>query len=142
MKEGLYAEVRAVVEARIEAGETVALAWVTHQVVANHDGIDGPDVEFYRLCAFDAIQRVAKRIIGRYEPAAASDGQLVMEGFEHALKAYPVERGGDRVLVPTDQLTAAELEARADEYDRMADGCRQHAKELRYLARTRTGEAA
>ena len=35
------------------------------------------------------------------------------------------------VLVPTDQLTDTELDAKANEYGRMAEGCRLHALELR-----------
>lgn len=137
MTESLYSKVRSIIDTRLDAGEIVALTWITHQIVADHDGIQGEDAEFYRLCAYDAIQRVAKRVLGKYEASTTPDAQLIMDGFEHAQRAYPVERNGERVLVPTDLLTAEELEARASEYDRMAAGCRAHAKELRYLARTR-----
>lgn len=133
--EGIRADVRAFIDEKVEAGEIVQVRWIVHEIVASRSEIDGYDADFYRACAFEVITKVAKECIGKYEATPQASAQLVMDGFEYAQKAYPVERSGDRVLVPTDQMTVEELNARADEYERMAAGCRLHAKELRYLAR-------
>jgi hypothetical protein len=65
-----------------------------------------------------------------------------MDGFEHLQKAYPVERGDGREIVPVSQLTDLELEARAAEYDRMAEGCKKHALEIREYINSRVMSAA
>ena len=139
--EGIRAEVRAHIDTRIDRGEVVLVKWVAHKVVSDRSAFEGDDAEFYVVCAYEVVSKLAKEVIGKYTPKAEPDSQLVMSGFEYAQKAYPVERDGDRVLVPTDQLTEDELNERADEYERMGHGCFQHAKELRYLAAHSSAEA-
>lgn len=132
--ENVRTDVRKFIDDKIDNGETVVVSWITHQVISERAGVEGEDADFYRACAFDVVARVAKECIGKYAPKSQGDAQLVMDGFEYAQKAYPVDRGGDRVLVPTDQLSSDELNERAEEYERMGRGCLRHAKELRYLA--------
>lgn len=140
--ENIRSDVRAFIDSKIDNGETVLVSWVAHQIVNERSGIEGDDADFYRACAYEIIAKVAKECVGKYAPKIQSDDQLVMDGFEYAQKAYPIERDGERVLVPTDQLSAEELDARADEYERMGRGCMKHAKELRYLAATMPAEDA
>ncbi|RWD23054.1 hypothetical protein [Mesorhizobium sp.] len=134
----VYSEVRRIIAGKIERGETVVVDWVTHEIIASKAGIEGPDVEFYRICAFTHVKDVVKRCVGRYDAKPASaDQQLVLAGFEHLQTAYTVLRGGEVVLVPVDQLTDEEVEDRAKDLDAMALGCRAHARELRSYSRER-----
>lgn len=127
----VYREVREFIAAKIARGEIVSVDWLTHEIVANKRGISGDDVEFYRVCAFTHVRDVVKRCVGKYDAKPATDVQLVLDGFEHLQVAYTVERRGENVLVPVDQLTDCEIEGRAVEYEKMAKGCLAHAKELR-----------
>ena len=138
----VYREVREYISDKIARGEVVMVDWLTHEIVANKSAIEGDDVEFYRVCAFTHVRDVVKRCIGKYDAKPKTDEQLILDGFEHLQVAYSVERSGHVVLVPVDQLSDAEINLRADEYMKMARGCRDHAKELRAYALSRATQQA
>lgn len=133
----IYPEVRKIIADKVAGGEVIVVDWLTHEIIAGKAGIEGPDTEFYRVCAFTHVKDVVKRCVGKYDAKPDSDRQLVLTGFEHLQVAYTVMRQGDIVLVPVDQLTDEEIENRAKEYDLMAEGCRAHALELRSYRRER-----
>lgn len=137
----IYAEVRKIISDKVAAGQVVVIDWLTHEIISNKDAIEGTDTEFYRVCAYTHVKDVVKRCIGKYGPKNETDDQLVLSGFEHLQVAYSVVRDGDIVLVPVDQLTDAEIEDRACEYERMSKGLIAHARELRSFRRSRVGAA-
>ena len=57
--------------------------------------------------------------------------QAELPGFARLLPAYIVMREGVETIVPTPQMTDYELDAKAAEYEAMAEGCLGHAAELR-----------
>ncbi len=133
----IYPEVRKIIADKITNGEVVIIDWLTHEIIASKAGIEGPDTEFYRVCAFTHVKDVVKRCVGKYDAKPSTDRQLVLDGFEYLQVAYSVMREGEIVLVPVDQLTDAEIEDRAKEYEAMAVGLRSHARELRNFRRER-----
>jgi hypothetical protein len=138
MKENsIFPEIRKFIADKIASGETIAVDWLTHEIIAKKQDISGDDTEFYRVCAYTHVRDVVKRCVGKYNARTQSDEQLVMDGFEHLQVAYTVQRHDEIVLVPVDQLTAPEIEARAQEYEHMGLGCFAHAKELRSYALAR-----
>jgi hypothetical protein len=138
----VYREVREYISAKISRGEVVMVDWLTHEIVANKSDIEGGDVEFYRVCAFTHVRDVVKRCVGKYDAKPKTEDQLVLDGFSHLQVAYSVERAGQTVLVPVDQLSDAEIDLRAAEYDKMARGCEEHAEELRSYKHSRSQVAA
>jgi hypothetical protein len=140
MDGSIYSQVKAIIADRIEAGEQVVVDWLTHEIVRGKELIDTPDSDFFRACAYVHVKDVVKRVVGKYDSGPASDAQYVLEGFQHLQKAYTVQRQGQNILVPVDQLSIEEIEARADEYDTMAAGCVAHAKELRFFALSLSGQ--
>ena len=131
-------EIRDFVQSRIDAGVIVRVEWLTTEILAAKSNIEGDDAEFYEACAVHFIKDRVKRVIGDYEPQARqTPEQLTLDGFQHMQKAYTVERRGETVLVPVDQLSFDEIEARACEYEAMAEGCVAHAQELRVYNRSR-----
>lgn len=138
----VYREVREYIADKISQGHIVSVDWLTHDIVRNKSDIEGGDVEFYRVCAFTHVRDVVKRCVGKYDAKPKSDAQLTLDGFEHLQVAYSVERSGQVVLVPVDQLSDEEIELRAAEYDKMARGCIGHAEELRAYRITRASQQA
>jgi hypothetical protein len=136
-------EINRIVTDRIDAGETVRVEWLTQEILAIKDKIDGEDADFYVACAADFIKYTVKRVIKKYapQPEAVTDMQVRMDGFDHMLKAYTVQRDGETVLVPVKQLSDTEIEARAQEYEAMAHGCVAHSRELRAFRRGRARAA-
>lgn len=134
-------EIHALIDEKIAAGIAVRADWVASGILEIKNKISGEDEPFYRVCAYRDIVRIAKRVIGKYEPTDTTPEQLVLPGFKHLCKAYPMARDGEVVLVPVDQCSTAELLARAGQLDEMAAGCVAHAEEIRAYVAARS-EAA
>lgn len=135
-------EIRRLVQERIEGGVAVRVEWLTTEIMASKDRIEGEDADFYLACGVDFIKKTVARVIGSYAPKPTQDAQLVMDGFDHLQKAYTVMRGGQVTLVPVTLLTDAELETRAQEYEVMAEGCIAHAAEIRAFVMGRPAVAS
>jgi len=134
-------DIEKLVTQKIDSGQPVAMSWLTQEVLNDHSDITGEDVDFYIVCARYYVSDQVKRQIKKFEPSTAEqDGQLVMDGFDHLQKAYPVERGEERVIMPVWKMTDKELEDRALEYDAMAHGCIAHAEDIRRYIEQRTLE--
>lgn len=133
----IYPEVRKIIADKVHQGEVVVIDWLTHEIISSKDGISGSDLDFYRVCAFTHVKDVVKRCVGKYDSKPTTDRQLTLDGFEYLQVAYTVARDEQIVLVPVNQLSDDEIEARAKAYDDMADGCKAHARELRSYKRIR-----
>jgi hypothetical protein len=140
----IRADIERLVAHKIDNGEPVAMAWLTQEILNDHADIAGSDVDFYVVCARYYVSDQVKRQIKKFEPSDTGqpDEQLVMEGFDHLQKAYPVERNAERVIMPITQMTIDELEERAAEYDVMAQGCIAHAEDIRRYIEQRQDESA
>lgn len=137
MNDHVFKEIRKYITDKVNSGAIVRVDWLTAEIIAAKDRFDGEDSNFYLICAHKHVAEVVKDCIGDYRPKPTVDAQLVLDGFDHLQKAYPVEREGIRVLVPIHLLSDAELEARAVEYVEMARGCIAHAKEIRAFIKAR-----
>ncbi len=124
-------EIRGIVRNKIDSGVSVRVEWLTAEIIAMKDKIEGDDADFYIACGIDFIKKTTKRVVGEFEPKPEQSSQIIMPGFDHLQKAYTVKRDGQITLVPVTMLTDAELEARAVEYEAMAVGCIAHADEIR-----------
>lgn len=124
-------EIRALIDEKISAGVAIRADWVAAGILESKSKITGEDKEFYLTCAYNDIRRMAKEVIGKFKVSDETPEQLILPGFKHLCKAYPMIRDDDVVLVPVDQCTTAELLLRAEQLDEMAVGCRAHAKEIR-----------
>jgi hypothetical protein len=141
-EQSIYREVREFIAAQIQDGKVILVGELALQILISKPSIEGQDKEFYQIAAMAYVKTVVKRCVGKFDAAPVSDPQLVLDGFEHLQVAYSVERDGQICLVPVDQLTPREIEARAAEYEQMAASCRKHAKELREYARNSLSVAA
>lgn len=132
-------EIRKLVTERVDAGVILRVDWFTTEILAMKSDVHGDDADFYVACGVDFIKDTVKRCIGQYEPkaSAATDRQILLDGFEYLQRAYTVQRDGETVLVPVDRMTDDELEGRALELEEIARGTVAHAKEMRAYKRGR-----
>lgn len=131
----LKSEIKTLVQDRIGAGVIIRPDWITTEVMGGRTNFHGEDAAIYVILAYKALGEIVKECIGKYEPKVQTEGQLLLPGFDYVQRAYPVIRGGERVLVPTDLLTDEEIEERCEDLRAMARGCIDHVKELQsYLA--------
>lgn len=142
----LNAEIDAVIDAKLAAGETLHPTWIAHHICAAHEpGLgDGEDADFwrhggYRTCR-DAVTQRIKRVAGIQMERSAT--QPTLPGFEHVQTHYVVTRDGEEIGVPTDFLTDAEIDEVAARIEAMGKTCIAHARELKRLKRLRSQAAA
>jgi len=128
----LESEVRAIVEAKIERGETAVKSWVMHEVLSAHPRPDDAnrDFDFWDVCAWNHTGDVVRRVLHRYKVTEDHDKSITLPGFEYLQRAYLVDREGEPVAVPVQKLSRPEIVAKASEYRKMGMGCFAHADEL------------
>lgn len=124
-------EIRRIVQERIDSGVAVRVEWLTTEIMAMKNDIEGADSDFYLACGVDFIKKTVSNVIGGYAPKPTQSEQIILPGFDHLQEAYTVMRDAQITLVPVTMLTDSELELRAQEYEVMAKGCIAHAKEIR-----------
>jgi hypothetical protein len=138
-------EVRAVIEEALAAERPAKLGWIVHEVLLHHQDLRGADAGFYLRLAHDRLPATVRDILrdfGVQAKGVSVPEQLIMPGFHRLQRGYTVDRDGEQVLVPTPQLTDAEIDEKAAEHDAMADGNREHARELRQYKAARASAAA
>lgn len=129
--EAVRKEITGFIVGKVDRDEIVNLGLLVDEIVTTRSGIDGPDADFYRVCTYKVVRDVAKTCVAKYNAKSLTSRQISLPGFEHLQSAYTVVRNGVDLLVPVGRMTDAELLERAEEYDAMAKGCRDHAREIR-----------
>ena len=124
-------EIHALIDEKISAGIAVRADWIAASILELKNKISGEDEPFYRVCAYREVVRIAKRVIGKFEVTDSTPEQLILPGFNHLCKAYPMQRDEEVVLVPVDLCSTEELLERAVQLENMAAGCVAHAEEIR-----------
>ena len=119
--------------------------WITQAVMSKHSDVDGDDCDFYQCCARAEVRTQVRKRLSKYKADTdmAVDRQIVLEGFERLQKRYLVSENGEQVAIRIQDMTDAQLQAKADEYRAMGAGCFQHADEIdRYRAQTNRNKTA
>jgi len=109
---------------KLQQGERVKQAWLAQELVQRHTKPSDSD---FSLCAayWTSKERVAAHF-REEKNRETDDSQTKLPGFEKLQTRYLI-RGE---LVPTEQLTVAEVRTKAKELRAMARGLLAHADEL------------
>ena len=106
--------------------------WVVQQVIQEHHPKNVGC--FWRVAAHEGIARI---VSAEYQAARAKDTDTSVDqpyllggDFKRLQLEYSVNRKGEQVLVRLDHMTDEEIIAKADEQDRMSEGCIKHRTEL------------
>lgn len=118
----IYQSVRGYIAGKIDAGEVLVIRNLVDAILSAQAPITGSDAMFYQECARREVRNLIRRAIYSNRPEDC--------GFHYLQAAYSVKRGGEIVLVPVGLLTDAEIDLRTAEYEKMAKGCRAHAREI------------
>lgn len=135
-------DIHRLIDERLANGVAVHVRWIADAIISERSDIAGGDAPFYRECTFKELTRLAKRAIGKFDVEDETDEQMVLPGFVHLCRAYPITRDDAVVLVPVTLCTDDELMARAAHLDKQAAGCRAHAREIREYVAAREKLAA
>lgn len=138
----VIADIHKIIDEKFAANVIVTARWVTKCVMETRADIFGGDADFYRDCAARDITRLVRSALGKYDADEVTPRDLLLPGFEHLCRAYSVTRNDEVMLVPVKLCTDLELAGRADELEKMAKGCRAHAREIREYLSARVSEAA
>lgn len=138
----LYLEVMQIITERSVDGAIINRGWLVAAVLKKHPikrpSKKEPD-EFSVCCrqlavsaAVDkALARLKREDDGEVDPDTVGFDLPRLPGFKHLRQIYPVKRDGQIFLVPIDQLTDEEMNAKADTYDKASESYAEHAQELR-----------
>lgn len=141
-QEQLTNEVQSMFDEFVAAGRSIHVDWLANTVMDKHRDVHGTDKDFYVLCAWHHVKTSIRQVVRKSKPneesGLSSIPQLSLPGFERIQTHYHVERDGEICLIRIDELSDQEIELKVEEYERMAEGCRLHAAELRrYKAQRR-----
>lgn len=130
----LIVEINSVIDRKIAAGLPLLAQWITHEVCEAHDEGLAPNdhSDFWRHSGYKATRDEVRRCINRRigDQPGAADRQMVFDGFEQLQRYYMVDRDGDQIGVPVQELTDEEIEGKAATYRSMGAACFAHADEL------------
>jgi len=142
-KEDQMREVREVV-AEMQARGDGQKPWMVKELCDRHDDIEGPDRDWHRICAYDAMDAAVREVVGagKQKRAGRGDGPQQpdlpgLPGWTRLQRSYFVPRDGQSALVDIWDLTDDEIEAKACEHDAQSVGHTEHASQLRQFARER-----
>ena len=93
-----------------------------HQRVYSHDPIAGT---YYGVAA------IVREVIRRYKDNDAIETtQQLLPGYERLQCSYALERNGSPCIIPINEFSAEELDAKADRLRANAEGLKLHAEEM------------
>jgi hypothetical protein len=140
----LVAEAVDVVEARLRNKEPVKVSWVVQQILAAHPlPGDLTDREWHIRNDTENVKSAVRRAVQRYDVTETAPEQLeiVAAGYERLQRAYSVTRSGEQQVVPLDELTPFEINAKLAEMVGMKVGLEKHIDELTRFMRQKFGTA-
>lgn len=117
-REQVRQEICAKVDALAAVAKPLHPAWITQDICQGHIGglqAGSEDADFWRQGGYHAVRaEVGQYLRKYYSPDSEPDedeGQRTLPGFEYVQTHYIVERGGDELAIPTDDLTDTELDS-------------------------------
>lgn len=114
--ETLRSEINAKIDELDRTGQEWSPQWIAHTVCAAHDDglAQNEHAEFWKYGGYKTCREETRRCINRRAgDEESAELQMVFEGFEHLQRYYVVERKGDSVGIPVEQLSDEELQAKA-----------------------------
>lgn len=132
-------EVKKIILQKLDAGQAVRKTWLIIEARKLHQAAEGPDAEYYGLCAdlktADAVRRALNEL--KREGDEAAEGADVLPGFIHLQRSYLVERADEPIAVPVHLMSDDEIEAKASMHEKMSASHLAHADELRRFMASR-----
>ena len=111
---------------------------VTTMVCTNHHEELSEEAPFSTHNNYTNVRREVTAVMSKALAGSEgiANGQLIIEGMQFVQKYYSVERNGERVGVPVDQMSAEEVTEKVELLHKMGDACHSHADELlKYMNR-------
>lgn len=130
----LRREIHRIIDDHLTAGRKIVWAWLVKDVLDRHPLPLIRDHDFNLTCRHIAVGECAREVLRDLKLAASDPAKVsgtgTLPGYEHLNRGYPLDRDGEIVIVPIDQMTRSERLERAQQYRAMARGCIAHAREL------------
>jgi hypothetical protein len=141
----LAAEIQRLIDAKITEGRrAISPEWLAHEIIKGRPLASQWESdearEFYRNCTYGFVRGRVREAVRTFKKETERVGTLPLPGFDCVQQAYSIERRGQPRIVPIGLMTLREIEHKAVELERLADGARRHARELRRYALARKGK--
>ena len=120
-----------VIEELMRAGKTAKAGKIVFEIMSRHPA---PAVEpdWWVGNAYEAVRATVGQVIRemKIKQLQQPDPQLTFPGWAHLQLSYLVERDGESTIVPVEQLTDKEIDAKIAQMETMVAGLRGHINEL------------
>jgi hypothetical protein len=158
--EDLNTEIDRHIDAAHDREQPAHPGWITHKICREHinglaldadqsDMVEPLDVAYWRYGGYTNTRHAVTARINQRERTQVNVDDLVegarepfLPGYEFLQRRYVIVRDGVSVEVLTEQMTVAELLAKADQYDANATTMSRHAEELRRYAAQRAEQVS
>jgi hypothetical protein len=136
--------IKQIIEQALSDGVEMPAASIALSVRARHPfpkTWKGEHSEFALLCTVEHVRARVHSVLGRMKNRPDPGAELLLPGFEYLQRGYIVERRDQLMPIRIDLMSDDELDAKADEYERMGAGCYKHAAEIRRYKAARKAAA-
>ena len=120
------------VEQRITQKRVVKISWITHGIIKKrHIPTEVKDRGFFIAGTYYGVAAIVREVIRRYKDNDAIETtQQLLPGYERLQCSYALERNGSPCIIPINEFSAEELDAKADRLRANAEGLKLHAEEM------------
>lgn len=128
----LIEEILNQVDRLMERKKVIDANKVTQLICANHRDEILQNAEFSIYNIYSNVRREVRSVISKKlgTDEQETSGQLTIEGFKHVQQYYAIERNGIPLVVPVEQMTDEEVEAKAAWHRKCGQAHFEHADEL------------
>lgn len=129
----LLGEVSSLIDELIEQKAVINPDSVTSEICANHRNELNGDAPFSTFNNHSNVRREVRRVMSKKMeiPTSAEGEQLTIEGHKYVQRYYSIQRVGQQIGIPVEEMTSEEIESKAEELIKMGKACFAHAKELK-----------
>lgn len=125
-------ETERLVEKKRAAQKRISADDVTLTIVLSNYPSFKQGSDYICLCVWNTTRKIVGDYLARhFKDDDGETKQLRFPGFDHLQRAYLVSEQGDSVVVPLEQLSAAQLDHIADRIEKEGKAKLRHAKEVR-----------
>lgn len=133
----LESDIAQAAEALVTNGETPK-TWVVQSVLRAHSDVQGKDADMAICCMQETVASRVNKYFSKIKASEEERPQIPLPGFERLQRRYVITRNDEQTIVSVYHMTDEELELKAQEMESMAEGCMQHADELRRFKEKRS----
>ncbi len=117
--------VNELVDGLTSTGQPAPMSWIVKSLV---DAEHSP--EMVRECLYSTLRDRVRSVFQKAKASRDEDQGELFPGYDHLQRRYDIERSGDWVVVPIEDMSADECRTKAEDLRKVSRATAAHADEL------------